>query len=260
MTRILSALVMAALTLTALWWLPSAGLLVVALAVAAAAFREWHHMVTTVGVSMPFWPALAATLLTCAMVPYPHPQVSPMLVVWLSVPVTAVFVLRSTMTGPGTLTSVAVAVLTPLYIGWPLGALVALHVGRGRDAVFLLLATVIASDSAQYYAGRAFGRHPLAAARSPRKTVEGAVGGVVVAPVVLMALGRVWAPDVAMPVLGLVGVLLVLAGITGDLFESMIKRAAVMKDSGTLIPGHGGLLDRIDALLFTTPVLYWVLR
>ena len=81
-----------------------------------------------------------------------------------------------------------------------------------------------------------------------------------VAPLVLMALGRLWAPDVALPMLGLVGIVVVVAGITGDLFESMIKRAASMKDSGTLIPGHGGVLDRIDALLFTTPVLYWVLR
>jgi phosphatidate cytidylyltransferase len=90
--------------------------------------------------------------------------------------------------------------------------------------------------------------------------MEGAAGGLVVAPVMLMCLGRVWAPAVAMPLLALVGVLAVVAGITGDLFESMIKRAADMKDSGTLIPGHGGVLDRIDALLFTVPVLYWVLR
>jgi phosphatidate cytidylyltransferase len=258
MTRILSALVMAALTLAALWWLPPAGLLVAVLAVAAAAVREWHRLVTAVGVSVPFWPVLVSTLLTCAMVPYPH--VSPLLVVWATFLLTALVVLRSTATGPGTLTSVAVTVLTPLYIGWPLGALVALHAGRGREAVFLLLATVVASDSAQYYAGRTFGRHPLAPARSPKKTIEGALGGLVVAPLVLMTLGRLWAPDVAVPLLGLVGVLVVVAGITGDLFESMIKRAAAMKDSGTLIPGHGGVLDRIDALLFTVPVLYWVLR
>jgi len=258
MTRILSALVMAALTLAALWWLPSSALLGVVLAVAAMAVREFHRMVTAAGVSVPFWPVLVATLLTCAMVPYPH--VSPLLVVWATFVVAALVVLRSTVTGPAALASVAVSVLTPLYIGWPLGALVALHAGRGREAVFLVLATVVTSDSAQYYAGRTFGRHPLAPARSPKKTMEGAAGGMVVAPVMLMLLGRVWAPDVAMPLLALVGVLVVVAGITGDLFESMIKRAADMKDSGTLIPGHGGVLDRIDALLFTVPVLYWVLR
>ena len=258
MTRILSALVMAALTLAVLWWLPPTALLAMALAVTAAAFREWHRMVTATGAAMPFWPTLIATLLTCAMVPYPH--VSPLLVVWALFLVTALVVLRSSVTGPETLATVAATVLTPLYIGWPLGALVALHAGRGRDAVFLLLATVVASDSSQYYAGRTFGRHPLAPARSPKKTIEGALGGVVVAPLVLMTLGRMWAPDVATPVLGVVGLLMVVAGITGDLFESMIKRAAGMKDSSTLIPGHGGVLDRIDALLFTVPLLYWVLR
>lgn len=248
---------MAALTLTALWWLPSAGLLVVVLAVAAAAVRELHRMVAALGVSVPFWLALLSTLLTCTMVPFPH--VSPLLVVWATFAVAALLVLRSSATGPETLTSVAVTALMPLYIGWPLGALVALHAGRGRDAVFLLLATVVASDSAQYYAGRTFGRHPLAPSRSPKKTIEGALGGMVVAPLVLMALGRLWAPDVPTPTLGLVGVLVVLAGITGDLFESMIKRAAGLKDSGALIPGHGGVLDRIDALLFTVPIFYWML-
>jgi phosphatidate cytidylyltransferase len=130
----------------------------------------------------------------------------------------------------------------------------------GREAVLILIGTVAVSDTAQYYAGRAFGRHPLAPRRSPKKTVEGAIGGFVVAPVALVLAGAAWLPGISPIRLALVGVLLVAAGMTGDLFESMLKRAATMKDSSDLIPGHGGVLDRIDALLFAAPIFYFFIR
>ena len=83
----------------------------------------------------------------------------------------------------------AAAVLAPVYIGLPLGALVGIRGGGGAEAVLMLIGTIAVSDTAQYYAGRAFGRHPLAPRRSPKKTVEGAIGGFVVAPVVLVLAG-----------------------------------------------------------------------
>jgi phosphatidate cytidylyltransferase len=124
----------------------------------------------------------------------------------------------------------------------------------------ILIATVAVSDTAQYYAGRTFGRRPLAPRRSPNKTVEGALGGFIVAPVALVVAGGSWLPGIPPLRLALLGVLLVAAGMIGDLFESMLKRAAGMKDSGALIPGHGGVLDRIDALLFAAPVFYFFIR
>jgi phosphatidate cytidylyltransferase len=151
-------------------------------------------------------------------------------------------------------------VLAPVYIGLPLGALVAIDLVAGRQAVLVLMGTVAVSDTAQYYSGRTFGRRPLAPRRSPKKTIEGAVGGFVVAPAVLVAAGSAWLPGLDPLRLGLLGVLLVAAGIIGDLFESMLKRAADMKDSSHLIPGHGGVLDRIDALLFCAPIFYFFLR
>ena len=116
------------------------------------------------------------------------------------------------------------------------------------------------SDTAQYYTGRLTGRHLLAPAISPKKTVEGAIGGVVFGTLVFAVLGG-W-PLGRMPVAlrVLVGVAIVLAGIAGDLFESMLKRSAGVKDSSSIIPGHGGILDRIDALLFAAPVYYIVLQ
>jgi phosphatidate cytidylyltransferase len=120
--------------------------------------------------------------------------------------------------------------------------------------------TVMVSDTAQYYTGRLFGTRPLAPAISPKKTVEGAVGGFVFGTALFVSAGAWWVPG--MPILFRIGLGLavVALGIGGDLFESMLKRSAGVKDSSALIPGHGGVLDRIDALLFAAPVYYIVLK
>jgi phosphatidate cytidylyltransferase len=147
-----------------------------------------------------------------------------------------------------------------LYLGLPIGAMVALRTLRGREALFLLLLTVMVSDTAQYYAGRAFGRRLLAPRVSPKKTLEGAIGGFVFGALIVALVGGWWLPATPAPLRALLGATLVAAGIAGDLFESMLKRSAGVKDSSTLIPGHGGVLDRIDALLFAAPVYYIFLK
>lgn len=148
-------------------------------------------------------------------------------------------------------------VLGAIYLVVPLLMLVDIRESHGPGVLMILLGTVIASDSGQYYTGRAFGRHKLAPAISPSKTVEGAVGGVVIASIAAVLLGRVWLPAVAEWRMAPAGAVIAIAGIFGDLFESRMKRRAGVKDSGHLIPGHGGILDRIDSWLFATPV-YWV--
>ena len=120
--------------------------------------------------------------------------------------------------------------------------------------------SIMVSDTAQFYAGRAFGRHLLAPQVSPKKTVEGAVGGFVFGSATMALAGGWWLPGVATGMRLLLGLAIVALGIAGDLFESLLKRAAGVKDSSALIPGHGGVLDRIDALLFAAPVYYLVLR
>ena len=131
----------------------------------------------------------------------------------------------------------------------------------GPRALFLLMLTVMVSDTAQYYTGRAFGRRPLAPAISPKKTIEGAVGGLRVRHGAVRRRRRVVAAgDAAAVPRSALGLAIVALGIAGDLFESMLKRSAGVKDSSALIPGHGGVLDRIDALLFAAPVYYIVLK
>ncbi|MCC7241404.1 MAG: phosphatidate cytidylyltransferase [Acidobacteria bacterium] len=258
MTRVLSGAAMAGVAVALIWFLTPVALLVVALVVAALAFVEYARIVNAIGATVPWWTSLAATLGACAMVPFPWVSVEVVIVVGLIG--MAANVLASDRVGPPTLADTAAAVLAPVYIGLPLGALVAIAALAGREAVLVLMGTVAASDTAQYYTGRLFGRHPLAPLRSPKKTIEGALGGFVVAPAVLVAAGSAWLPGLTPWRLVVLGVLIVTAGIIGDLFESMLKRAAGMKDSGHLIPGHGGVLDRIDALLFAAPVFYFFVR
>ena len=258
MTRVISGVVLGVAALGLIWFLNSTALLLVALVVAAMAFHEYDRIVDAIGAKVPYWTALLATLLTCAMVPFQWVDIESILAAALLL--IALNVLASDRVGTPLLADTAAAVLAPVYIGLPLGSLVGVHAIAGREAVLLLIATVAVSDTAQYYTGRTLGRTPLAPLRSPKKTREGAIGGFVVAPLFLAVAGSYFLPAFPWWWHASVGLGIVVAGIIGDLFESMLKRAADMKDSGTLIPGHGGVLDRIDALLFSAPVFYFFLR
>jgi phosphatidate cytidylyltransferase len=162
--------------------------------------------------------------------------------------------------GPEALASVSASLFPSMYVGLPIAALVGIRKLGGPSVLFLLMLTVIVSDTSQYYTGRLFGRRPLAPAVSPKKTVEGAVGGLIFGTALFTVVGIWWLPAMPLPFRVLVGLTLVALGIAGDLFESMLKRSAGVKDSSTLIPGHGGILDRIDALLFAAPIYYIALR
>ncbi len=135
-----------------------------------------------------------------------------------------------------------------LLAGAPLAAL-----GSDRGWIVLLVLAVWSYDTGAYFVGKRIGRHRFLTHISPSKTVEGLVGGIVaatiVSAVVLVGLGQPASTGL------FVGPLISLAAQAGDLAESMLKRAAGAKDSGTLIPGHGGILDRVDSFLFTAPVL-----
>lgn len=258
MTRVISGTALALVALGAIWFLTPVALLGLALIVAALAFAEYARITAAIGAKVPWWSTLLLTLLACAMVPFPW--IDPVVAIVLALITAAGNVLVSDRVGAPTLWDTAAAVLAPVYIGLPLGALVGIAAVAGREAVLLLIGTVAVSDTAQYYTGRTFGRHPLAPRRSPKKTIEGAIGGFIVAPIALVLAGSAWLPGISPLRLALVGVLLVAAGMTGDLFESMLKRAASMKDSSDLIPGHGGVLDRIDSLLFAAPIFYFFIR
>jgi phosphatidate cytidylyltransferase len=156
--------------------------------------------------------------------------------------------------------SIAVLLLGPLYVGLPLGTLAWVRDAQGPAVLIWLVAVIAISDSVQYYAGTTFGRRKLAPVVSPGKTIEGAIGGLVAAPITGALVGMWAMPDTHPIVSAFLAIGLALFGMAGDLFESLLKRSAGRKDSSTLIPGHGGVLDRIDAYLFAAPVFYLFLR
>jgi phosphatidate cytidylyltransferase len=157
-----------------------------------------------------------------------------------------------------TLRSVLAVLLMSLWVGVPLA-----HLGLFPDTrygVVLILIAVVGpwiSDSGAYFAGRFFGRHLLFPSLSPKKTVEGGIGGLlltmlVVAPVAYLLL------DFSLIEGLLIGAVVSIASQSGDLFESSLKRILDVKDLGNFLPGHGGVLDRVDSLLFTAPAVYYI--
>lgn len=257
MVRILSGLALIVVFFCCIWFLPALLLLVVAEAVLLLAFVEYATIAEALGATLPREAAAAAAMVTCAGVALGIPLELPLAAALVGL---GGLVVASRGPSPGVLTDVAAAAFPVIYLGVPLGSLVATHAEGGREVVLLLLLTVVVSDTAQYFTGRLLGRHKLSPVVSPKKTVEGALGGFVLAPIFLALAGRWWLPERPVWWLLVVGLASVGLGIVGDLFESLLKRSAGVKDSSALIPGHGGVLDRIDALLFVAPVFYVLLK
>jgi phosphatidate cytidylyltransferase len=145
-----------------------------------------------------------------------------------------------------------------LYITLPLGYLGLLRaLPHGERWILLVLLLVMSSDTAAYFTGINFGRRKLYPIVSPNKSVEGAVGGLLGCLLAALVAQRTFFPYVPWPSLLVLGVLVGVVAPFGDLFESLLKRCWQVKDSGTLLPGHGGLLDRLDSLLFVFPLVYY---
>lgn len=147
-----------------------------------------------------------------------------------------------------------------LYLGLGSSCLIMLMaLPQGRAWLLLLSATTAASDTAAFYFGSRFGRHKLCPAISPAKTWEGFYGGLAGATAGALLMRHFFLPAEGLAWLLPLILLLAALGAAGDLVESIIKRAFAVKDSGTILPGHGGLLDRMDSLLLTAPALYFLL-
>ncbi len=249
--RIATALVLLALCLFALWWAPPWVWLALVALLGFVAAQEWSRLIrasTVQSVSL-----CAAVTLTAAAPGLGAP------LPWLA----ALWALAALMWGlvvpallaRGTPLRKGGVVLAWLVLGPMAAALVWL--GRMPDLLLALMAVVWIADTGAYFVGRRFGRHKLAPTVSPGKSWEGVAGGVLAVGLYVLALQ--WtAIGAGGPLAGAAGAVLALAltalSVQGDLFESMLKRQAGAKDSGTLLPGHGGVLDRVDGLTATLPV------
>lgn len=269
--RVVVAVVLAAITIVAIWVGGPAFVTLLALAAGAAAW-EFFRLAQQSG-ARPFpgaGVALSALVPVLVHARYLGLWVPPVSVVALIVPL--LFAAALFWRGAsGTMSAVGSTLAGVLYTGGLLSFAYALryhdYVIDARGGTALLLLPMLVSwsnDTAAYFAGRAFGRAKLMPSVSPAKTWVGAYAGAAAGVIVTWLLAAFVLPSVAhvslRPVPAVViGLVLSVASQVGDLVESALKREAGMKDSSQLIPGHGGVLDRTDALLFTLPVGYVLL-
>ncbi|MGA7577941.1 MAG: phosphatidate cytidylyltransferase [Desulfobaccales bacterium] len=154
--------------------------------------------------------------------------------------------------------SLAINILGLLYLPFLLGHLIWLRfLVDGEWWVLWFLMVIFAGDTGAYYVGRTLGKTKLYPAVSPGKTWAGVAGGLAASLVVGVAAGKWLLPGVGGLALAALAVVLAVAGLLGDLFESMLKRQAQVKDASKLLPGHGGMLDRLDSILFSAPLLVY---
>jgi phosphatidate cytidylyltransferase len=246
-SRLISGLVLAAAALAAILFLPVFALRLLVAVIAALAAHEYLRIV---GANVRLFPA--AAIASWALSGSPG-----MTGLWLLAFLALTLVVAGVLFGGRDAGQAAAAAFSVIYIGFPLGLLVTVHAAIGWRATILLIAAVVVSDSMQYYTGRLLGRRPLAPTVSPKKTIEGALGGVVFGAIFMVVAGPYVFAGVRPVAFAVLGLVIVTFGIIGDLFESRLKRQAGVKDSSNLIPGHGGVLDRIDALLLAIPA-FWV--
>jgi phosphatidate cytidylyltransferase len=252
--RLAAGAILAALAFAGVVWLPDPAFRVAVCVVAALAAHEYGRLAGA-GPGASSWLLVCAVVAACWIASSGR-AIDPAaaggaLLAWATV---EVLVLGRTMQQAGA------GLFATLYIGLPLGLVHAVREAAHWPGAALLIATVIVSDTAQFYTGRLLGRRRLAPSISPNKTVEGAAGGLVAAGLFMALAGARVFPGSPVLQLALLGAALSAVGICGDLVESGFKRAAGLKDSASLIPGHGGVLDRIDALLFASPAFYLYLE
>lgn len=262
MTRVLTGAVLVAATVAAVLFAPGWLFWTLLALLALAAAAELGALLART--PSPAWPLLAAAgapLLLLSLRPGP----------WAAILVlaglAALTLARSVFSGldaTDATARLAGTLFAIVYVGLSFG-----HVGllfdagdgdAGRRLLLFAIAANSAGDTAAFYGGRALGRRPLAPRISPRKTREGAACGLAGAGLAGALAGPFLAPHVPLGWAALLGAGAGAAGILGDLGESLVKRAAGAKDSGTLLPGHGGVLDRLDSLMLAAPLVYWVER
>jgi len=264
--RLMTAVVLIVPLVAAILWLPNRYFALLLAAVVALAAWEWSALSGTADrtVRVVYCSMILLLLLATSLLPF----TGGMLVIglglggWL-VALAAVIGYeqgwRARRLPQGFMWLAGVVLLIPAWL-----ALVLLHGGPGGEywvlAVFVL---IWIADSVAYFTGRRWGSHRLAPVVSPGKTLEGLAGALTVVLVLTAAAAAAWQSDlVSLPAVVLLALATVLMSVLGDLAESLVKRLAGVKDSGSILPGHGGILDRIDSLTAAAPVflagLWWL--
>ncbi|MDA8098206.1 MAG: phosphatidate cytidylyltransferase [Nitrospiraceae bacterium] len=262
-TRVLTGAALVPILLAIVWYLPPLVFALLAVGGAAVGQAELYTMARTRGarpliVTGTFFGALVVFNFYRPLIPSAGGAVFLVSCAIIAVLTARLFARRHV---EGAFEDVSFTLLGIVYVALLFGYQVAIHAGPpGKQWLLFLYLVIWASDTGAYYAGTSFGRHRLYEKISPKKSIEGLVGGTV-ASAGVAALCAKWLVDGAGTAEAvLLGVVLALVGTVGDLAESMLKRSVGVKDSGSIMPGHGGLLDRMDSMMFAAPVLYYYLR
>lgn len=271
MQRILTAVValpilIASILIPWLWWL------FVALAAAAMVIALWEFYLLAKKLKLKpdaaaGYLAGAAMITVATLTPQSDPGINVLLFMFVIIVLTAGTLIAATLRGAPfdtMLASAGATILGVLYVPLLGSHLVSLRTGFDQTLSAHLLSffflVLMGSDAGAYYVGRAFGKHKLAPSISPGKTWEGAIGGVLAA-LAMAALAHFWFfRELPLKYILPLAVIMTVVGVLGDLAESALKRGAGAKDAANILPGHGGLLDRLDSLLFNAPLIYYFAR
>ncbi len=218
---------------------------------------EYHGIISPRLPRQISWPQYLLSLILFVILHTGNFYLAPAFIALMAFVPMAVLVLISNVPGPHSVGDIGKALLGPIYVCLPLALLIIINRHpQGNTWILFLLAVIFAGDTGAFYCGKFLGKHKLHEMISPGKTWEGAVGGAAGAFIValwFLFLTRLHPIDLGAFFLVL---FLIIAAQMGDLAESLLKRSFTKKDSGKILPGHGGILDRIDGLLFAIPILY----
>jgi phosphatidate cytidylyltransferase len=261
--RVISGLLFLPVFYLLTWKLSPVYFTVFVLAAAAVGQYEFYRMAQARGAHP--HTALGIALGALIVVDFYDPQFFSAMGAFSSVAACVLSIMIARLFSPraveGALEDVASTVLGVFYVAMLFAFQVAIRTGgNGKQWLVLLYFIIWASDIGAYSIGIPFGKHRLYEKVSPKKSIEGLMGALVASAAVAL-LCRVWfMPEIGMGESITIALMLTIVGTIGDLVESLVKRAAGVKDSGGIIPGHGGVLDRMDSMLFAAPVLYYYLK
>jgi phosphatidate cytidylyltransferase len=255
--RVTSAAIILPPLLLFLYYAPAALFLLFTLLLLALSLREYFHMLALI--QMPVCPKLSyAVAASLVLVAYLGGKVWLPLALSASVMILTLGALLSSQCSTQRFSALLHSLFGIVFIGWSLSHLVLLrNLSEGQWYIFFLCLLIWVGDSVAMYVGQGMGRRKLAPAISPGKTWEGAIGGAAGCMLTAVLSARLLVPHLRLWHSVVLGLLISMAAQVSDLGESLIKRYAGVKDSGELIPGHGGILDRIDSMLLAAPMLFY---